>query len=943
MVPVPRSPRVRIFPFLLLLLAPAALSPNRLAAAEPVTPKNAVRTLEPWTIEDLLKGETVRQIALSPDGKLAVWNVQGLQKVGKEEKRVSHLWARDLTDRAAPPVQLTRGDHDVALFRFAPDGRTLGFLTSRPIPGAEEAQGNQIWLLPLATGGEARPLSSYDRGVEDFEFIDGKTLLVRRAEAKSALEAERGKGGDTATAVSDPLDNPPIRLFKLTLEGKSTRLSRNREWIADMAVSPDGKRAAVLVAQDLDYEFNSKVRPKTFLVDLAEGKENEWKEILAGSRLAPQAMHFSPDSQSLYFSDAESSHEIYETASIGQLHRYDLRTGKAEKIELDWPRGLADSQTPFWPLESARQPKKAKTAAPAAGEDFVALLADGVRFRAVRYERGTQGLVRQELAGGHAGRIEKLALSRDGRVMLLQSSSLSEPVQLYAARLDGHQLGGEWQVSDLNAFYKDKDKGRYEVVRYQGALGDEVEGLLLYPFGYQQGKKYPLVLDIHGGPAAADFDTWDNSLDRIWQQRGAFVLMVNYHGSSSYGLEWVESIRGRYYELEIPDIEAGVDHLIARGLVDPDKLASTGWSNGGILTADLITRTPRYKAAVVGAADVEWLSDWANVDFGASFDNYYFGGPPWEQVEHYIDKSPFFRMQNVTTPTIIHTGTADRNVPPHQSWSLFRVLQDVGKAPVRFLTYPGEPHGLQKIAHRRRRFTEDVAWLDKYLFQKAPARDAAIPLASPLAGLLARQVAARDGAGRYGVEQGGVLLPELVDFAGLKVGRFELTRAQYAAFDKSFPFAAGEENLPATGISFERAKAYAAWAAERLAGARLPTAEEAGKLAGKAGEGGNTLDRWLGYGANPEDADKARAAALELGERSLLLPVGQGSPARGGDETPAVFDLDGNAAEWATGEGGQGEATGPSADRTGDAAESRRPGAAYTGLRLVAGAAGAKS
>lgn len=929
MVPRPRSPRVRIFPFLLLLLAAAP------APAEPASGPSGGPSGEPsggpfapWSVEDLLKGETVRQIALTPDGKTAVWNVQGLQKVGKEEKRVAQLWSRSLADRQAEPVQLTRGDSDIAAFRISPDGKSLGFLTARPIPGAEAAQGPQIWILPLGSGGEARPVSSFDRGVEEFDFIDDETLLVRRPESKSALEAEREKGADAATAVSDPADAPPLRLFKLKLDGKSTRLSRNQDWISGQAVSPDGKKALVTVAQNLDFEFNSKVQPKTYLVDLQEGKEGEWQEILAGTRILPQSILFSPDSQAVYFSDAESSHELYETAAIAQLYRYDLRTGRAAKIDLQWPRGLADSPTPFWPLDKG----------------LLVLLADGVRFRAARLDSAPpgapQGFALRRLEGGRAGRIERLALSRDGRTVLFQSSSLNEPVQLYAARLDGSQLREERQVSDLNAFYKDKDKGRYEVVRYQGALGEEVEGLLLYPFGYQEGKRYPLVLDIHGGPAAADFDSWDNSLDRIWQQRGAFVLQVNYHGSSSYGLAWVESIRERYYELEIPDIEAGVDHLIARGLVDPDKLASTGWSNGGILTAELITRTQRYKAAVVGAADVEWLSDWGNVDFGASFDNYYFGGPPWERIQHYIDKSPFFRLQNVTTPTIIHTGTADRNVPPHQSWSLFRVLQDLGKAPVRFLTYPGEPHGLQKIAHRRRRFTEDVAWLDKYLFGREQQRDPAIPAASPLAALLARRDAARDAAGRYGIERDGVLLPELVAFGALAVGRFEVTRAQYAAFDASFPLAAGEENLPATGVSFERAKAYAAWAAARLAGARLPTREEAEKLAEKAGNGGNTLDAWLGYSANPDDAERARAAAAAAGERPLLALVGQGSPARWADDGPAVYDLDGNAAEWAAAPGGKGEASGvalgPSADRTGDAAEARPPGLAYTGLRLVA-------
>ena len=110
---------------------------------------------------------------------------------------------------------------------------------------------------------------------------------------------------------------------------------------------------------------------------------------------------------------------------------------------------------------------------------------------------------------------------------------------------------------------------------------------------------------------------------------------------------------------------------------------------------------------------MEWISDWANVDFGASFDNYYFGASPLEDPELYIRKSPFFRLGEVTTPTIIYTGTEDRNVPPHQSWSLFRALQQLEKAPARLVLFPGEPHGLRKIAHQRRKVEEDMAWFNE--------------------------------------------------------------------------------------------------------------------------------------------------------------------------------------------------------------------------------------
>lgn len=880
---------------------------------------------EPWTVEDLLKGETVRQMELSPDASLAVWNVQSLQKVGKDDKRISHLWARSLKDRNAKSVQLTRGEHDTLAFHISPDGQNLAFLTPRPVPGSEDASGPQIWLLPLTSGGEARPLTSFDRGVEAFEFLDADTLLLRRAEGKSAREREREKLGDAAEVVADPTEVPPVRLFTLKIaSGEVKRLAENAGWVHQQVVSPDGKKAVLLLAVDLDYEFNSKVPPKTFLLDVASGK---WQEILAGARLIPQSVRWAADSQSFYFSDARSSHPFYETASVLDLHRFDLRKGESTRIDLQWERGLAESPSPFWPLPPAKG---------AAASDLLVLLADGVRFRGVRFTAGPQGSARRELEGKHVGKIERFVVADDGKTVLYQASAINEPPQLYAARLDGHRLVDEWQVSDLHGQFANKDMGRYEIVRWKGALDEEVEGILLYPFTWEKGRKFPLVLDIHGGPTAADFDSWDLSLNRIWQERGAFVLQVNYHGSSSYGLAWVESIRERYYELEIPDIEAGVDELIRRGLVDPDRLASTGWSNGGILTAELITRTERYQAAVVGAADVEWISDWANVDFGASFDNYYFGGPPWERVQHYLDKSPFFRLDRVKTPTIIHTGTADRSVPPHQSWSLFRALQEHGQTPVRFLTYPGEPHGLQKIGHRRRRLSEDVAWLDKYLFEKPEPRDPAIPRTSSLAALLELQGASRDAAGRYGVVEGGVLLPEIVAYGDLDVGRFEVTRAQMAAFDPTYEVVAGEENLPATGISFEQAKAYAAWVAQKIAGARLPTAAEMAKLAGKGGRGGNTLDRWLGYPANPEDAARARMAAAAIGPSALLQPVGSGNAAYGREDGPAVYDLDGNAAEWVSTENG-GKAAGPSADRSSDATSTQEAGAFYTGLRLVVG------
>src|SRR5262249_40384728 len=155
---------------------------------------------------------------------------------------------------------------------------------------------------------------------------------------------------------------------------------------------------------------------------------------------------------------------------------------------------------------------------------------------------------------------------------------------------------------------------------------------------------------------------------------------------SRYGLKWLESIAGgRYCEAELDDIEKGVDALIARGLVDPDRLGLQGWSNGAILTNALVTRTTRYKAAVAGAGTIEYVRDWASCKFGEAFDRYYLGKSPFEDLRLYILKSPFYRLDRVTTPTLILFGAEDRVVHPQQGWLQYRGLQQLGKAPVRFV------------------------------------------------------------------------------------------------------------------------------------------------------------------------------------------------------------------------------------------------------------------
>lgn len=890
-----------------------------------------------WTIDDIVRTETVDGVAVARDGQSIAWLRSTVETVDKVEKRVDNLWLTRLAPTGTEPgaatpdsVQMTRGQDRLSAPAFAPNGHAVAFLSERKVPGAEDVEGSQVWIIPT-NGGEAFAATRFDRPVRAFDWIDDETLLVTAQEAKSAWELELKKRHDEAQVVDDAEHEPPVRLYRVAAEpgGKVTRVTDNGDWIEAVAVSPDGGRAVVTTRQSLSYEFDSRVPPVTRLVDLTTGEATQlFTEPFDGHRLLPSAIRWQPDGSGFYFVDEYTTHPTYRMATVSLLYRYDLASGTTARVDLDWDRGLGRGYDVI-------------------PGGVVALLADGVRDRLVRLDRQGDHWTKTELSTPETGTFDWIAAAPTGKAVAFVRSAATTPPQLFTSTLTSAAIGPPVRIEELNKSFADKPTGRAEVIHFTGARGDTVEALLHYPLGWKDGDApAPLFLDIHGGPAGRDRDAWDQrwpAPSLLWRQRGAFVLQINYHGSTGYGLDWVESIQGHYYELEVPDLLAGVDWAIGQGLADPDRLASIGWSNGGILTAELITRTDRFKAASVGAADVEWISDWANVAFGASFDNYYFGGPPWEATETYLEKSPFFRLDQVTTPTIIYTGTKDTNVPPHQSWSLFRALQQIDKAPARLVLFPGEPHGLRKISDQRRKMREDLDWLDRYVFSPGAQKEPeAIRTGTLLAGLLDRASAKATETGAVGVEEGGVLVPETVSFAGKTVGRFEVTRAQWKAFDASAEVAAGEENLPATGISFEQAKAYAAWLAERTGRPfRLPTVKEAEALAQAAGTGGNTLDRWAGYTPNPDDAAAIRQVLEEkvapgMGGAPLLLPVGSLPGAKATDDAPAVFDLDGNAAEWAAAEDGSGKAVGASADRSTDArGDGGEPEAAYVGLRVI--------
>ena len=887
-------------------------------------PQPAPAKASAWTPEDILSAEFAFQWKISPDGKWAVWVKTQVDK--DKNGRISNLFLTSLETKKE--VQLTRGSETHSQPEWSPNGERLSFRSTRPLPKPNpDVSRSQIWLMnPF--GGEPWPLTDFVRGVQAYRWIDDDTIIFSAQEDPALFEQELKKKKDTTRVVDDVEHEPPVRLFKLAVKDKKvTRLTENTDFIQSWAASSDGKKAVAAHGQYLSFEWDQRILPKTILHDLATG---ESREVFAGQRVVPMSLEWARDGSGFYALAPYSSDPRFFMASITRVYFYDFASGRHTIVDLGWENGLG-SEFQVTP------------------DGFIALLADGVRYRPARYVKSGLAWTKAEIAGDHVGNLFAFTLSRDGKTVVYERSTASTPPQWYKATIEGNRLVNSLLITDLNPAFKDKANARTEVVRWTGALGEEIDGLLYYPKDYQPGKKYPLLTAPHGGPAGADLDSWDENwayAHQLLSQRGTFILKPNYHGSSNYGLRFVESICcGHYYDYPVEDIEKGVDDLIAKGLVDPDRIGTFGWSNGSILSIALSVANPdRYKVVAAGAGDVEFISDWANVDFGQAFDTYYFGKSPLEDPQLYIRLAPLFQLHKVKAPTLIFFGTEDRNVPTSQGWTHYRALYHLNKVPVKFLLFPGEPHGLLEYSHQMRKVEEEMAWFDRWLFKTPAAENEAFKKDSPLGQALARREAAKVGD-RLGREDrpGGMLVPEVVKRGEIEFGRFEVTRAQYATFDPSYAFAPGQENYPANNVTFEKATAYCAWLS-RLTGQtwRLPNEDEAAPLyQGLTGE--NTLDYWAGYAPNPDDARRLEAKVRELGGGAPLLREAGSFLGAGKEGEPLLYDLGGNLAEWVSGRDGNGKKMGGSADRPADPREPSGSAAAeYTGFRVVRGASPAK-
>jgi dipeptidyl aminopeptidase/acylaminoacyl peptidase len=486
--------------------------------------------------------------------------------------------------------------------------------------------------------------------------------------------------------------------------GRVERLTDNDDLIENLAVSPNGRYAFLgrTKSKSLYYQFPP---VDYYIYDLENHQE---RQVFPGMRISVSAA-WSPDSRTLFATELFAK-DKYLFAAITTLRTLDISSGQEEKVDLDWKRGLLMSvmgSTTMMPI----------------ADGFLALLEGGCHPKLARYVKSGSSYERRMMKAEHQGNIFSLKVTSDGNTVCYEHSTASKPVQYYVASIKGDTLGKPRPYTKLNPQFQDKTFARAEAITWRGALGDTIEGMLYYPADFDPGRKYPLMLNLHGGPPDCTKDKWWAFAGwlfpyHIISQKGAFVLDPNYHGSAGYGLKFSRSIRnGKLYEYPIEDIEKGIERLVELGMVDERRLGTMGWSFGSNLSNALIAREPRFKVASCGAGGAEWISFWSQCYTGYSFAEYYLGGSPIEKPDLFKDARlcPFYDAKKVKTPVIMFIGERDE-ANLSASWTTYRGIQKYGRAPVELYVFPGEPHILQKLSHQRRKMVEEQNWFDKYFF-----------------------------------------------------------------------------------------------------------------------------------------------------------------------------------------------------------------------------------
>ena len=620
--------------------------------------------------------KTIGVVVPSPDGARAAWTETRAVMDAERSETATQIWIADAD--GSHRRQLTRGEKSASNPSFSPDGSSLYFVSDR--------SGKRNVYRILLAGGEGEMVTDFKGRMGEYAVSpDGKWVVFTGYEPPADEEKNKKEKRDWKVVDANP-ENMALYVVPAEADADGKRpqkkLTDGKRCVTAIDWSPDSR--AIAFAHQPTPLADDWTRGDISEVNLETGAV----KAISATGAAESEPKYSPDGRYLAF---VKSAEPPRWASANRIQLMTRATGEVRALPATY-----DEQPELigWSSDGRllfHEQKRTRSA-------IFAMPMDGPPAVVFEPARGVATFTSVNARGTHLG---------------FPMETPADPPEAYVMALGGAPV----QLSRANTDLPRLPPGKTEAIRWKSKDGMEIEGLLTYPANYEKGKRYPLILNIHGGPTGVFTEafTGRGSVYPIaaFAARGYAVLRPNPRGSSGYGKTFrfanYNDWGGRDYE----DDQAGVDEVIAMGVADPDRLAIMGWSYGGFMTSWTITQTQRFKAAAIGAGVTDLWSFTGTSDIPGFLPDY-FGGEPWQQLDSFRKHSPIAFVNNVTTPTLVLHGEADERVPTSQGYEYYHALKARGVT-AKMVVYPRQPHGFVEP-----KFVLDVAqrhmeWVDKYV------------------------------------------------------------------------------------------------------------------------------------------------------------------------------------------------------------------------------------